>query len=79
MKKIYRSKSQRMLSGVCGGIAHYFNIDPTIVRLVWVLVSLFSTAIPGLIIYLICVIVIPDEPDSIDTTGYYYDDSNSGK
>lgn len=79
MKKIYRSKSQRMLSGVCGGIAHYFNIDPTIVRLVWVLVSLFSTAIPGLIIYLICVIVIPDEPDSIDTTGYYYDDRNGGK
>ncbi len=77
MKKIYRSKSQRMISGVCGGIAHYFNIDPTIVRLVWVLVSIFSTAIPGLIIYLICVIVIPDEPDSIDTTGYYYDD-NSG-
>lgn len=77
MKKIYRSKSQRMISGVCGGIAHYFNIDPTIVRLVWVLVSIFSTVIPGLIIYLICVIVIPDEPDSIDTTGYYYDD-NSG-
>lgn len=77
MKKIYRSKSQRMISGVCGGIAHYFNIDPTIVRLVWVFVSIFSTAIPGLIIYLICVIVIPDEPDSIDTTGYYYDD-NSG-
>lgn len=77
MKKIYRSKSQRMISGVCGGIAHYFNIDPTIVRLVWVLVSIFSTAIPGLIIYLICVIVIPDESDSIDTTGYYYDD-NSG-
>lgn len=77
MKKIYRSKSQRIISGVCGGIAHYFNIDPTIVRLVWVLVSIFSTAIPGLIIYLICVIVIPDEPDSIDTTGYYYDD-NSG-
>lgn len=76
MKKIYRSKSQRMISGVCGGIAHYFNIDPTIVRLVWVLVSIFSTAIPGLIIYLICVIVIPDEPDSIDTTGYYYDDNN---
>lgn len=76
MKKIYRSKSQRMISGVCGGIAHYFNIDPTIVRLVWVLVSIFSTAIPGLIIYLICVIVIPDEPDSIDTTGYYYDDNS---
>lgn len=74
MKKIYRSKSQRMLGGVCGGIAHYFNIDPTIVRLVWVLVSLFSASFPGLIIYLICVIVIPDEPDTIDTTGYYYDD-----
>lgn len=65
-----------MISGVCGGIAQFFNIDPTIVRIVWVLVTLFSASIPGLIIYIICVILIPEEPDFIDTTGHYYDDNN---
>lgn len=74
MKRIYRSKTQRMLSGVCGGLAQYLNCDPTIIRLIWALVSLFSTGIPGLIIYVICAVVIPEEPDAYDTTGYYHND-----
>ncbi len=74
MKKIYRSKTQKMVSGVCGGIAQYFNCDPTIIRLVWAVVSLFSAAFPGILLYIICAIVIPEEPDSFDTTGYYHND-----
>ncbi len=74
MKKLYRSKTEKMLSGVCGGIAGYFNIDPTIVRLIWALVSLISASIPGILIYIICAIVIPEEPDSVNTTGYYHDE-----
>ncbi|MGN0533771.1 MAG: PspC domain-containing protein [Eubacterium sp.] len=74
MKKLYRSKTEKMLSGVCGGIAVYFNIDPTIVRLIWALVSLISASIPGILIYIICAIVIPEEPDSVNTTGYYHDE-----
>lgn len=77
MKKIYRSKTEKMLSGVCGGIAQYFNIDPTLVRILWVLITLFSASFPGLIIYIVCAILIPEEPDSYDTTGYYYDDKNN--
>ncbi len=73
MKKIYRSKQERMLSGVCGGIATYLNVDPTIVRLIWALVSVFSAAVPGVLLYIICSIVIPDEPDSYDTTGTYHE------
>ena len=72
MKKLYRSKTEKMLSGVCGGIAVYLNVDPTIVRLVWALVSLFSAAIPGVLLYVICVLIIPEEPDAYDTTGYYH-------
>ena len=62
-KKLYRSKKQRMICGVCGGIAEYFNIDPTIIRLVWVLFAL--TGGSGLLIYFIAAIIIPDE-----TVGY---------
>ena len=50
MKKLYRSKEDRQISGVCGGIAKYFNIDATIIRLVWVFISLASASIPGILI-----------------------------
>lgn len=58
-KKIYRSREKR-IGGVCGGIAEYFNIDPTIVRLIWaVFIFAYGT---GLLAYLICWIVIPEDP-----------------
>lgn len=75
MKKLYRNRNDRKIAGVCGGIAAYFNIDSTIVRLVWVLVSLFSAAVLGVLIYFIFSLVIPDEPDAYDTTASYHDDS----
>ena len=60
MKRLYRSRTHRIIAGVCGGIADYTNIDPTIVRLLWLLVSLFWGA--GIIVYIIAVIIIPEEP-----------------
>ncbi|MGN1329352.1 MAG: PspC domain-containing protein [Eubacterium sp.] len=74
MKKLYRSKTERKLAGVCGGIAAYFNIDPTIVRLIWAFVSLMSASIPGVLIYVVCALVIPDEPDAYETTAQYYEE-----
>lgn len=74
MKKLYRSKTERKLAGVCGGIAVYFNIDPTIVRLIWAFVSLMSASVPGILIYVICALVIPDEPDAYETTARYYEE-----
>lgn len=71
MKKLYRSKTEKQISGVCGGIANYFNIDPTIVRLIWAAVSLLSASVPGVFIYIICSFVIPEEPDGFDSTGHY--------
>ena len=41
-KRLYRSKSNRMLVGVCSGVAEYFNIDPTVVRVIWAVTSLFA-------------------------------------
>ena len=59
-QKIYRSKSQRMLAGVCGGFAEYFNIDVTLVRILWVItVLLYGVGVPA---YIICCFVIPDNP-----------------
>lgn len=59
-KKLYRSQRNRMLAGVCGGIADYFKLDPTLIRLAWVL--LVCLAGTGLLAYIICAIIIPSEP-----------------
>ena len=57
-KKLYKSSVNRMLCGVCGGIAEYFDIDPTLVRLVWVIITLMGGA--GILAYIIAAIIIPD-------------------
>ncbi|MEM2077739.1 MAG: PspC domain-containing protein [Thermosphaera sp.] len=61
IKKLYKSRSNRVLCGVCGGIGHYVNIDPTIVRLLWVLITILSPP-AGLILYVVACIIVPDEP-----------------
>lgn len=58
-KRLYRSKKDRMICGVCGGIANYFNIDPTLVRLAFVLITLGAGS--GVLAYIIAAIIIPDE------------------
>lgn len=63
-KKLTRS-SNKMIAGVCGGIAKYFNIDPTIIRIGYVLLSLASAAFPGIIVYLIMMLVMPEESKEI--------------
>ena len=57
-KKLYRSNVNSMICGVCGGIGEYFDIDPTLVRLAWILVT-FMTAGSGTLAYIIAAIVIP--------------------
>lgn len=59
-KKLLRSRSNVMLSGVCAGFADYFDLDPTLVRLGYVLLTIF-TAFSGVIVYIIAAIVIPQE------------------
>ena len=61
-KKLYRSKANRMLVGVCGGVAEYFNIDPTVIRVIWAVASLFAFA--GVVAYVVCAFVIPEKPDA---------------
>ena len=66
MRKLYRSKSSRKILGVLGGIAQYFGIDATVLRLGYVLLSLFTTGFPGIIIYLVAALIIPEEPDNMN-------------
>ncbi len=61
-RKLYRSRTDTMLAGICGGIAEYFAIDSTLVRLIWVLIVLFSGVFPGIIVYIIAIFVIPLKP-----------------
>ena len=58
-KKLYRSRRDRMICGVCGGVAEYFNIDPTLIRLGLVLLACTGS---GLLAYIIAAIIIPDSP-----------------
>ncbi len=58
-RKLYRSRKNRMLCGVCGGIGEYLNIDPTLVRLLAVLLGCSGT---GILVYIIAAIIIPDSP-----------------
>lgn len=61
-KKLYRKTSDKMIMGVCSGIADYFNVDKTIIRLAWVLISLILGAgLGGIIVYFIAAVIIPDE------------------
>lgn len=60
-KKLYKSNSNKMIDGVCAGVGEYFDIDPTLVRLAWVLFGMFVGS--GIIAYIIAAIIIPRKPD----------------
>lgn len=60
-KKLYKSTDKK-LDGVCAGIAEYFEIDPTIVRVIYALISLFFAGIGGIVVYIILAIVMPRRP-----------------
>ena len=61
-RRLTRSRNDRMLAGVCGGMARFLGMDPTLVRILYVMLSIMSVAFPGILFYLICWVVIPEEP-----------------
>ena len=63
-KKLYRTKNDKKLSGVCGGFANYIGMDPTIVRVAWAIISCFAGI--GIVAYIVCALVVPEEPDYIE-------------
>ncbi len=63
-KKLYRSRSDKKVAGVCGGIARYLSLDATVIRVIWAIATAFAGA--GLIAYLICALIMPEEPGYIE-------------
>jgi phage shock protein PspC (stress-responsive transcriptional regulator) len=61
MKRLYKSSQNKMVSGVCGGVAEYFNFDPSIIRILWAIWCLFAGM--GLVAYIIAAIILPKEED----------------
>lgn len=64
MTKLYKSSKDKQLCGVCGGIAEYFNIAPTLVRLAWIAFTLFGGS--GVLAYIVAAIVMPEDDGIID-------------
>ena len=65
-KRLYRSRDERMIWGICGGMGKYFDVDPTLVRVIWVLTLFLGGA--GILVYIILAIIVPLEPGQ-DATG----------
>ena len=61
MKHVYRSETNNIWAGVLGGVGEYFDVDPTLLRLLWLLLVIATGVFPGLLVYLIAVLVVPKQ------------------
>ncbi|MCW9054398.1 MAG: PspC domain-containing protein [Candidatus Pacebacteria bacterium] len=64
-KQLYRSAENKIFAGIFGGLGEHFDIDPTLLRLVWVVVTVFSGIVPGLLIYVIALFIVPQRPSIV--------------
>ncbi len=65
-KKLYKSSTDKVLAGVLGGLAEYLGIDSTVVRLLFVLIGIFTAIFPLLVVYIIAAIIMPDPPFTVE-------------
>lgn len=61
-RRLYRSEKDKVFAGICGGLGEFFNVDPTALRLVWLLVVVFTGIFPGVIVYVLAIFIIPLHP-----------------
>ena len=64
-KRLVRPRTNRKIAGVCAGLAEYFDLDVTLVRVLWLLVTVFSAVVFGVVAYVVAWIVMPDEPEML--------------
>lgn len=64
MKHLYLSTHDKKISGLCAGIAEYLNVDPSIIRLLWVMATIFTGLFPGVLAYIVGALVVPPKPKS---------------
>lgn len=70
MRKLYRSRRDFVLAGICGGFGDYWGIDPVFIRLVVIFISIMTAILPMLLLYFICCFVIPRAPEGFEGTPY---------
>lgn len=66
MKKLFRKRTNSVFFGICEGLGDYFGVDPVAFRLIWVLFTFITGIVPGILFYLIAIIIIPPEDSSIN-------------
>ena len=62
IRRLYRSRNEGRLAGVCAGLGRYFYVDPVVVRLMWIAVTFITGFIPGILAYLVAWLIVPEEP-----------------
>lgn len=73
-KKLTRS-TNKVLAGVCGGIAEYFDVDPTLVRAIYAILAIFTTGFPGLLLYIILMLIMPAAPTANNVEDVKFEDA----
>ena len=73
-KKLTRS-ANKVLAGVCGGIADYFDVDPTLVRAIYAILAIFTTGFPGLLLYIILMLIMPAAPAQNNVEDVKFEDA----
>jgi len=74
-KRLTRSSENKKLAGVLGGLAEYFDVDPVLVRLFYVLATVFSGIIPGILGYILAVIIVPPAPEHVSAHDVSHNDT----
>ena len=62
IKRLYRSRDDSVLFGVCGGLGKYLSLDPVLIRLIWIVVTIFTGGVPGILTYVGAAAIVPTEP-----------------
>lgn len=63
MKQLFRSKTNKVIAGICGGIGEMVNIDPTIIRLLVIFLTVITGLLPGIITYILAIFIVPENPE----------------
>lgn len=61
-KKLYRSETNKVFAGICGGLGEYWNVDPVLIRLLWLTVVILTGIFPGVIAYILALFIVPKQP-----------------
>ena len=66
-KRLYRSRTNKVLAGICGGLGEYFDVDPVLIRLLYLFTTILTGVAPGIIAYIIAIFVVPEAPLGTET------------